>query len=138
MFSKTQHDSAAAAVADALDDSAENDCAELEFDTGERRFTVQFLDPDDDGRHRSHNVTGFGEDPGKDGVAAAVDRTVVDEGSNFVIVHSHAETVDGVLAEVDQIASAFEADRGDIDEVRAFPSSKPSFLGNLKSLLGWV
>jgi len=136
MFGKTQHDSAAAAVADALDDSTDNDCADLRFDTGRKTFSVQFADPDD-GRDTVHNVAALDKgDPAT--VADAVDLPIQEQGDIYVLLASDATTVDDVLAEVKAIAAAFDATLDDAAATKAFTLGKPTALGNLKSLLGWA
>jgi len=136
MFGKTQHDSAAAAVADALDDSTDNDCADLRFDTGEKTFSVQFADFDDE-RETVHNVAALDKgDPAT--VADAVDLPAQDRGEIYIVLESDAATVDDALAEVETIAAAFDATLDDAETTKAFRVGEPTIIGNIKQLLGWA
>lgn len=133
---KIAHDSVGAAVDVAISETTEHecsdhDCSEIRFETAEHAFTVQSLA---ECSGVVHNVTGLSQ-AGRDRVARELDLDVDDEGHNYLVLESEAETPIDVLDELKSIADVVDAGLGDAAEAKTFTVAKPTAWHNLKSIV---
>lgn len=133
MFGKTTVESPSAAIGAVFDDSTNHDTAHIAFAVDGETVTIQYLNRDDP-PDACMNVVGFGGLLPRDELLSRVPFDVQDDGPGFVVFESAAQTPTDALGEVWQVADVF----GQPHPVSAktFECGKPTFVGNLKSILG--